>query len=219
MAFRPTELNQPIPEGVTSLDLSDNSLGQRNGDELVAIMKAIPQSVTSLDLCCNDLGQRNGDELVAIMKAIPSSVTTLDLRSNGLIAKTVEELEQISRCLPYVINIHCEELSQEKLTALTRYNGHGIKATISDLTKELPLQESPPQDAPWLNRYRVGAFFSIASAIAEVIILLACDIAIKTALMWAGVIGCPIVLGVIAAVGFYLLFEPNSNQTILSATV
>ena len=282
MAFRPTELDQPIPEGVTYLDLSRNELwrktdvelvtimrvipqsvtsldlgfnflggkngaelaammgaippsvtslnlglnhlGRKTGAELVAIMRAIPQLVTSLNLDGNDLGLKTGAELVAIMRAIPPSVTTLNLSWNVLGEKTVEELEQISRFLPYVINIDCKELAQEKLTALNRYNGHGVKAKIQVLTKEsplqaLPLQESPPQDAPWLNRYRVGAFFSIASAIAEVIILLACDIAIKTTLMWAGVIGCPIVLGVIAAVGFYLLFEPNSNQFILSATV
>jgi len=44
MHFRPIKLNQPIPEGVTSLDLSENELGRKTDVELVAIMRAIPQS-------------------------------------------------------------------------------------------------------------------------------------------------------------------------------
>ena len=294
MAFRPTELNQPIPDGVAHLNLCYEKLGQKTVDELVAIMSAIPPSVASLDLGCNELGRKTGAELVvmmraippvaslnlngnalgqkpvaelvaimkaipqsvtslnlygneldrktgaelvAIMKAISQSVTSLDLSNNNLGEKTVEELEQISRCLPYVINIHCEELSQEKLTTLNRYSGHGIKATIqvfnekfpflkealpSDLSlhvlgflwpcintdikkvlskellpQALPLQELPPQDTPWLNRYRVGAFLALALVAAY-----AAEPPYKS-----------LVLGLIAAICL-ISFESNNEQTL-----
>ena len=178
-----------IPPSVTTLDLSRNALGRKTADELVAIMGAIPQSVTSLNLSHNDPVLITGAELVAIMRAIPPSVTSLSLSRNFLGEKTVEELEQISRCLPYVINIHCEELSQEKLTTLNRYSGYGIKEHIQVLNEKLPsdlslevlsflwpcikidikkvlTKESPPQEVQWLNRYRVGSFLALVSAAA-----------------------------------------------------
>ena len=41
MQFRPTKLNQPIPNGVTLLDLGAYDFGQRTLDVLVAVLSAV----------------------------------------------------------------------------------------------------------------------------------------------------------------------------------
>ena len=81
-----------IPEDVTHLDLSWNSLHEKTGTQLATAFAGIPESVTHLDLSVNHLHEKTGAELATAFAGIPASVTHLDLAGNYLHEKTGAEL-------------------------------------------------------------------------------------------------------------------------------
>lgn len=101
-----------IPDSVTTLILSGNSLGKLQGG-LPTALSAIPKSVTTLDLSNNDLQnaqKKTGpgiDGLVKSLMVIPDSIKILDLSNNSLDYFDVEELVKILKSIP----IHIEHVS------------------------------------------------------------------------------------------------------------
>ena len=73
--------------------------------------------------------------------------------------------------------------------------------------------DSSTDKVHWLNQYSVGAISAIATAIVEPLILMASHIAIVSTFAWAGVIGGPIGLGILAGFCFYLFYNPKSEQS------
>ncbi|HAT2049386.1 TPA: hypothetical protein JBK40_17120, partial [Legionella pneumophila] len=67
-----------IPEGITTLDLSNNFLGSERYSDLLNISDSIPPGVTSLDLSSNGLG------LTQVSFVTPKHVTSLNLCCNPL---------------------------------------------------------------------------------------------------------------------------------------
>lgn len=95
------EIFKAIPIGVTSLDLSANSLGYKTGPELLAqAFKAIPDGVTSLNLSANYLGFKTDTELTQAFKLISAGVTSLNLSNNSFDNKIGDKLAVIFNALP-----------------------------------------------------------------------------------------------------------------------
>lgn len=218
--FSPPEFESlfaQIKPAVISLDLSDNNLGTLSVDTWTCILPKIPRNIAALSLRLNGLGDYSNEDLTRILAAIPKTVTTLELSQNSLEKKksslydqkSIEELKAISTGLTHVQNIICGELSPEQLEAL--------KSSAQENPHSQDLPASKPQES--LNSRSIGMWVTFLSGVAEAIILLACDIAIKSALAWACVIGGPIALGAIIAIGLYLFSAPNSPTSLNTATV
>ena len=84
-----------IPAGTTDLDLSNNCLFLKSGEELAQAFALIPASVTSLHLGYNALYTKSDAELAHAVAAIPRSVISLALGNNNFSEKTVIELTRI----------------------------------------------------------------------------------------------------------------------------
>ena len=89
-----------IPASVITLDLSDNKFDKKTADEFIQMIKVLPEGLTSLYLANNDLGYITADELVKMMKALPEDLAFLYLGNNKLGIKTTDELVHIIAAIP-----------------------------------------------------------------------------------------------------------------------
>ncbi|HAT1886227.1 TPA: hypothetical protein I8Z41_001724 [Legionella pneumophila] len=106
-----------IPNGVTSLDLSLNELGNISNAELTQAFQYIPDSVISMDLANNHLCYKSGSELAQLLAAIPANVTSLNLSCNDLHKKSGAELAQAFAAIPASVtslNLHCNYLGNNR---------------------------------------------------------------------------------------------------------
>ncbi|HAT1677672.1 TPA: hypothetical protein I8Y60_001319 [Legionella pneumophila] len=106
-----------IPNGVTSLDLSLNELGNISNAELTQAFQYIPDSVISMDLANNHLCDKSGSELAQLLAAIPANVTSLNLSCNDLHKKSGAELAQAFAAIPASVtslNLHCNYLGNNR---------------------------------------------------------------------------------------------------------
>jgi hypothetical protein len=88
---------------VTSLNLSRNQLGcDENVDELTQIFSSIPASVTSLNLSNNALGQKTAREL-AKLSGCCGNIKHLTFVLNEITAMTPEQRIAIRKMFPYVV--------------------------------------------------------------------------------------------------------------------
>lgn len=94
-----------IQLGNKCADLSENDLGSKTGDELVAFLDAISSSLTALDLSDNFLGGLPGSDLARVLNAIHKGVRILNLSWNNLYSKGGIKLAEAFRCLPGLISL------------------------------------------------------------------------------------------------------------------
>ncbi|MBA2711408.1 MAG: hypothetical protein H0U57_12560 [Tatlockia sp.] len=124
-----------IPLTVTSLDLTNNSLGSKTGAELAQVFTAIPASVTSLNLCFNNLGSKPAAELAQAFAAIPATVTSLDLRYNNLGSINAAELAQVFAAIPASVtslNLRSNKLDRKTAAELVQIFA-AIPASVTSL--------------------------------------------------------------------------------------
>jgi len=88
------------PPSITTLDLSDFSLGVFGFEEILRLVSAIPSTVTSLNLDYNALNILSTQQLGELMAAIPHTVTQISLRGNLLFKnKNLVQHEQLLETL------------------------------------------------------------------------------------------------------------------------
>ena len=88
------------PPSITTLDLSDLSLGVFGFEEILRLVSAIPSTVTSLNLDYNALNILSTQQLGELMASIPHTVTQISLRGNLLFKnKNLVQHEQLLETL------------------------------------------------------------------------------------------------------------------------
>lgn len=80
-----------LPPTISFLDLSGNSLGEKNSAELISLLRVIPSSVRQVDLSNNLFEKKGAEDLVEILSSIPVSVKTIILGKNLFINNTPSE--------------------------------------------------------------------------------------------------------------------------------
>lgn len=83
------EALKSIPEDTTSLDLSDNNLGQISEPAFTQLIKAIPDGVTTVNLSGNSLGIIRA--AIFVKNAVKSTIN-YDLQRNNIYNKQIKEL-------------------------------------------------------------------------------------------------------------------------------
>jgi hypothetical protein len=102
---------------LSSLTLCHNYLSSYKKD-LLAVFTSIPKSVTSIDLSDNELGEYTGDELVIMFAALPPGIKSIDVRKNSLANITEQQWTKILNSLPDLSKVHCDEENQENINKI-----------------------------------------------------------------------------------------------------
>lgn len=113
-----------IPDGITTLDLSNNHLGLQTCCELLEITDAIPASVTSLDLSCNELG------LTKTYFVTPKHVTSLNLSFNPLHQISLDGLVWLKDSFAHIQTL-C--LSYDTVNDMSKEQRQALRAVFPNL--------------------------------------------------------------------------------------
>lgn len=87
-----------LSEMITSLDLTNNKLGNRSIEDLSKILAAIPPGVKFLNLSGNDLEKKTSEELSLFFFSLPANVSSVSLLHNFV--DTTNDYTQAFAALP-----------------------------------------------------------------------------------------------------------------------
>lgn len=111
-----SEIFRAIPDNVTTLNLSGQSLFDTHG--LNDAIAAIPAHITTLNLQNNCLFRKRDYELKPIFGAIPQNVTTLDISKNEMPEVPSDRITAILETIPATVTIrHQDKTIHEILDA------------------------------------------------------------------------------------------------------
>ncbi|AMP89431.1 hypothetical protein [Legionella pneumophila] len=113
-----------IPEGVTTLDLSNNFLGSKSYSDLLKIADSMPPGVTSLDLSSNGLG------LTHVSFVTPQHVTSLNLCFNPLHKISLSCLEWLKDSFAHIQTI---SLSYDTVNSMSREQRQALRAVFPNI--------------------------------------------------------------------------------------
>ncbi|HAT8179726.1 TPA: hypothetical protein JA361_09735 [Legionella pneumophila] len=113
-----------IPEGVTTLDLSNNLLGSKSYSNLLNIADSIPPGVTSLDLSSNGL------RLTQVCFVTPKHVTSLNLCFNSLHEISLVGLEWLKDSFAHIQTI---SLSYDTVNSMSREQRKAFRAVFPNI--------------------------------------------------------------------------------------
>jgi len=81
-----------LPDDVTEINLSGNSLGDIQTNNIIRLIQAAKSNVASLNLCWNELYQKNGAQLAELFNTISGNIAIVNLSWNNLYLMKIDEL-------------------------------------------------------------------------------------------------------------------------------
>lgn len=96
------------PKDETSLVFGVDILLEESSEEVIALMRAIPEGISSIDLSSNSLYRHNKHNLARIFCAIPEHVSSIGLRDNSFDRLAQCEIDQITLTIPSISNEFAE---------------------------------------------------------------------------------------------------------------